>query len=103
MGVKYTKDGTVKDYGRPINSGDGTEYTTKILHCIEAIENGANPVCTAKTARPHVKMIGDIYKNIPIVNFPEEEKVYLEYRLYVPGLREKMLEAYEKTCMLSEL
>ena len=69
----------------------------------EAIEKGISPVCTVKTARPHVKMIGDIYKNIPIVNFPEEEKIYLEDKLYVRDLQNKMLEAYEKECMLSEL
>ena len=100
--VATFKDGTVKNYGKPIIN-DETEYTTKILHCAQAIENGTSPVCTVKTARPHVKMIGDIYSKIPVQNFPEEEKIYLEEKLYVRGLQDKMLEAYDKECMLSEL
>lgn len=93
------RDGTVKDYGNPSYK----QYTTKILHCLDAIENGTTPVCTVKTALPHVKMIGDIYRNIPVTEFAENEKVYTEERVYVPGLREKLIEAYEKECFISEL
>ena len=95
-------DGTVKDYGSPAPK-DETQYSTKIIHCIEAIEKGITPVCTVKTARPHVKLICDIHKQIPIQNFPEEEKIYLEDKLYVRDLQDKMLEAYRKECMLSEV
>ncbi len=91
-------DGDVKDYGMIKDS-----YDNKILHCIDAIENGTQPVCTVKTALPHVKMIGDIYKQIPVANFPEAEIVRLEDKLYVHGLRGKIKEAYQKACMLSEL
>ena len=91
-------DGEVKDYGMIKDS-----YDNKILHCIDAIENGTQPVCTVKTALPHVKMIGDIYKQIPVANFPEAEIVRLEDKLYVRGLRGKIKEAYQKACMLSEL
>lgn len=96
------QDGTQKNYGT-VMKNDATQYTTKIIHCLEAIENGTTPVCTVKTALPHVKMIGDIYKNIPVVNFPEEEKVYAEDRLYVDGLTAKLVAAFERTCMLSEV
>lgn len=92
------KDGSAVDYGMPADS-----YVNKIQHCIDAIENGTTPVCTVKTALPHVQMIGDIYKNIPVVNFPEEEIVRLEDYLFVLGLRGKIKEAYQKECMLSEL
>lgn len=92
------KDGTAVDYGMHKDS-----YVEKILHCIEAIENGTTPVCTVKTALPHVKMIGDIYKNIPVVNFPEEDIVRLDDYLFVQGLRGKIKDAYFKECMLSEL
>ena len=100
--VATFQDGTVKNYGRIVIS-DSTEYTTKILHCLDAIANGTTPVCTVKTALPHVKMIGDIHKNIPIADFSEDEKIYEEDRVYVAGLREKMLEAYDKECMLSQV
>lgn len=92
------KDGSAVDYGMPVDS-----YDNKILHCIDAIEKGTTPVCTVKTALPHVQMICDIYKNIPVANFPEEEIVRLEDRLYVHGLRGKIKESYKKECMLSEL
>ena len=78
-------------------------YVEKILHCIDAIEKGTVPVCTVKTARPHVKLIGDIYKDIPTQNFSEEEIVRAEDYLYVHGLRRKMKEAYQNECMLSDL
>ena len=93
------RDGTVKDYGDPSDK----QYTTKILHCLDAIENGTTPVCTVKTALPHVKLIGDVYRNIPIIEFTENEKVCTEERVYVPGLHEKLIQAYEKECLLSEV
>lgn len=92
------KDGTVKNYGNPTNE----EYTTKIRHCLNAIKNGTTPVCTVKTARSHVKLIGDIYKTIPVVDVADDAKVCEEERIYVPGLLEKLVKAFEKTCLLSE-
>lgn len=93
------RDGTVKDYGNPSDE----QYTTKILHCLDAIKNGTTPVCTVKTALPHVKLVRDIYQNIPVTEFAESEKVYTEERVYVSGLREKLMEAFEKECLLSEV
>lgn len=101
--VATFKDGRVIQYGRSYPKGTPDEYTVKIVHCLEAIEKGTSPVCTVKTARAHVQVINEIHKRIPVVTFPKEEIVYLEDHLYVNGLHEKMLEAYEKTCMLSEL
>lgn len=92
-------DGTVKDYGNP--SVD--PYTTKILHCLDAIKNGTAPVCTVKTALSHVKLISDVYRNISISDFAESEKICTEEKIYVPGLGEKLLAAYEKECLLSEV
>lgn len=93
------KDGTVKEYGNPSDN----QYAHKILHCLDAIKNGTTPVCTVKTALPHIKLIHDIYRNIPIADFAESEKVRTEEKVYVPGLKEKLIEAYEKECMLSEV
>lgn len=93
------KDGTVKVYGDPT----ADQYTTKILHCLDAIKNGTTPVCTVKTALAHIKVIADIYHMIPVVDFAENEKVYEEDRVYVSGLREKLLEAFDRACLLSEL
>ncbi len=92
-------DGTVKLYSNPLGSGEGI----KTFHCIDAVRNGTKPVCTVNTTMPHVKLIGDIYKQIPITNFPEEEKVYEEDRIIVPTLTDRLLKCYEKECMLSEI
>lgn len=93
------KDGTVKTYKNPLSHGE----SKKTFDCIEAIKNGTDPVCSVNTTLPHVKLIEDIYKNIPITNFPEEEKVYLEDKIIVPTLVDRLTKAYEKECMLSEV
>ena len=92
-------DGTVKEYGNP--SVD--QYTHKILHCLDAIKNGTKPVCNVKTALPHIKLIHDVYRNIPISDFTDNEKISTEEKIYVPGLGDKLLAAYENTCLLSEV
>lgn len=93
------KDGSVKEYGNP--SAD--QYAHKILHCLDAIKNGTAPVCTVKTALPHIKLIHDVYRNIPISDFADSEKICTEEKIYVPGLGEKLLAAYENECLLSEV
>lgn len=97
--VAYFKDGTVKKYGNPLENG----IATKVLACLDHIRTGTQPVCTASTAMSHVKMINDLYDNTPVVNFPEEDKILTEEILYVANLTERLMEAYEKTCMLSEV
>jgi predicted dehydrogenase len=92
-------DGTVKIYGNP----NQDPYTTKIIHCLDAIKNGTTPICTVKTALSHVKVIADVYRTIPITEFAENEKVYTEERVYVAGLQEKLTEAFDRMCLPSEL
>lgn len=48
-------------------------------------------------------MIDAIYRNIPITEFAESEKLRTEESVYVPDLRDKLIEAFEKECMLSEV
>lgn len=93
------KDGTTKTYMNPLAHGEDK----KTFDCIEAIKNGTSPVCCVNTTLPHVKLIEDIYKNIPITNFPEEEKTYLEDKIIVPTLIDRLTKAYEQGCMLSEV
>ena len=91
------KDGSVKNYGDPMLD----PYANKIRHCLNAIKAGTIPVCTVKTARSHVKLIGDVYHTIPVTEFAE--KVCEEDRIYVPGLKEKLKDAFDKGCLLSEV
>lgn len=95
----YFKDGSVKVYGDPMVD----PFAHKIVHCLDAIKNGTTPVCTVKTAFDHIKLIGDVYRTIPVNDIAECEKVRDEDRIYVPGLQEKMMKAFEKTCLLSEV
>lgn len=97
--VAYFKDGTVKNYGNPLADG----IATKVLACLDNIRTGTQPVCTASTAMSHVKMINDLYHTVPVTNFPEEDKVHTEELMYVANLKARLLQAYEKTCMLSEV
>ena len=90
-------DGTVKSYGDPMLD----QYTNKICHCLDAIENGTTPVCTVKTALSHVRLIQDVYHRIPVTELTE--KIREEDRIYVPGLKDRLMVAFEKSCLLSEV
>lgn len=93
------KDGTEKIYKNPLSEGE----SKKTFDCIDAIKNRAKPVCSVNTTFPHVKLIEDIYRSIPITTFSSEEKVCIDNKMTVPGLGNRLLQAYEKTCMLSEV
>jgi len=101
--IAYFKDGSTKDYGNP----NGVEINNKLGDCIEAVRTGTTPVCTVKTALPHIQLIEDIYKTIPTVSFPEDAKTIVEGKrgpwVAVPGLAEKMTAAFERNCLYSEV
>ena len=90
-------DGTVKNYGDPMFD----PYANKIRHCLDAIKNDTTPVCTVKTARSHVKLIADVHRLIPVTELTD--KVCEEDRIYVPGLKEKLIKAFDKGCLLSDV
>ncbi len=95
------KDGTVKEYGDPFENS----HEEKVHACMRAAEEGTTPICTAKTALPHVKAIEMVYHEIPIRDFPAEQ-IRLDPEtdgLYVEGLYEKIVRAYEEGKLLSEL
>lgn len=108
--VKYSKDegsqiiaqfnnGEEKIYGNPYENA-----FKKLWDCIDAVNNGTTPVCTVRTALPHVQLIENIYKTTKIHNFPKEHiKIDKEQNtIYVPGLFESLNLAYEKCFMFSE-
>lgn len=92
-------DGSERVYGDPFR-----DRMEKLFLCADCIRNGTNPVCTAKTAIPHTRLIGRIYREIPIrdvdparicVN-PETDGIW------VKGLLEELYRAYEKDLTLEE-
>lgn len=96
--VAHFKDGRKKSYGDPFADG----VVKKLEDCIAAARNGEVPVCTAETAVCHTRLIGEIFKNVNIIDFPERTKVLLDNRIYVDGLYEALRKAYESESMLSE-
>lgn len=97
--VAVFRDGTEKNYGR----AEVAAVEEKFSRCVEAVKNGTVPVCTVKTATPMVRLCEDLYRTIPVENFPEETIVRTPERVYVPGLSEKILKARENLCLLSQL
>ena len=99
--VATFRDGTQKDYGDPSGAAD----FRKLWDCVEAVRNGTVPTCTVKTALPHAMCIEKIYREIPIAQIPQEKIAYNEEknRLEVPGLYEKMWEAYMREQLLTEI
>ena len=97
--IAYMNDGTVVNYGGAPNA----DSMDKAQQCIDAIENGIYPVCDAVAAIEHTKIINEIYKKAAIHDFPTEMKVDTDEAVNVPGLYEKLAEAYNKRCSLEEL
>ena len=98
--IATRRDGTVKNYGDPF-----ADTFRKLRDCINAVRSGETPVCTVKTALPHVRVIEALYKSCPILNFPKET-IYLDEkhnRLSVAGLFDQIYRAYENETSLSEL
>lgn len=94
-------DGSEKDYGDPSGAAD----FRKLWDCVAAIRNGTNPSCTVRTALPHTMCIEKVYREVPIENFPQEQVRFNEEknRLEVPGLFDKLWQAYEGEKLLSEV
>ena len=96
--VATLADGSVKSYGiLPKHT------KSKVWDCVEAIRNGTTPICTVKTAMPHTKLIGELYKQVKTTDFPAELVAFNEKdrRVYVKGLYEKMYQAYADEALLS--
>ncbi len=90
-------DGREICYGNPFEND-----FKKLTDCIDAVKRGTTPVCTAKTALPHTRLIQRIYNEIPIKNFPKEQVCLneAEGRIFVRGLLERMYEAYSSESMI---
>ncbi len=85
-------DGTVKNYGNPFE-----REIKKLYDCIECSKTGVSPICTAKTAKMHTKLVEFIAENFDIKPFTPD-RIMLdesENRLYVPGLYEELKKAYD--------
>lgn len=91
-------DGSEKNYGDPFQND-----MKKFHDAVKAVREGTKPVCTVKTAMEHTKLIGNIYENVKIADFPEDMKRLQDNRVYVEGLFEKLCKAYEDCAMFSEL
>ena len=90
--VAYFKDGGTKSYGRPHN-----HTLKKAWDCVRAIREGTRPVCTVATAIEHTRVIDRLWRECEIKNFVPSliREDTADNRVYVDGLYEKMLAAYE--------
>jgi predicted dehydrogenase len=90
----FFNDGGVKDY----NDIDRSEVPSqKLFDCIEALAGASRPVCTLKTARPHLDCVlrAQEFPVVPVQAgklryFRENEDEFL----YAEGLEEAFLRAY---------
>lgn len=91
-------DGSTRDYGNPF-----ADDCKKLKDCIAAVRQGTRPVCTASTALPHTRLIGQIHEFGCVTAFPTEVTAREPGHVYVPGLFECMDEAYARTALFSEM
>ena len=97
--VAEFSDGSKKYYGDPFEN-----RFKKFFDCIAATQGHTVPICTAKTAMPHVQLIESLYRTVPIQNFAEK---YIRTdaqtdSVYVEGLFEALYGAYEKEMLFRE-
>jgi hypothetical protein len=80
-------------------------FIVKLKACLEAIQKGETPICTVKTAMPHIQVVQRLHKEIPISNFPKERiKTDVEGNgIFVDGLYEEMYRAYESEALLNDI
>ncbi len=85
-------DGQKKCYGNPFE-----DNTKKFFDCVTAVETGTVPVCTARTATPHVHFIEALYKTTPIKQFSESllQINPINDSIFVEGLFDALNAAYE--------
>ena len=87
-------DGSQKIYGNP-----NADNMVKLHDCVNAVETGIAPVCTAATALPHTRLVEALYKTVPIVDFPKERIKLVEHEDFngvcVPGLYEEMRSCWD--------
>jgi len=93
-------DGSKKIYGNPTEND-----LKKLQDCVEASRNKTVPICTVKTALPHIALIETIYQTTPIFNFPQKD-IYQDddkNAIYVRDLYAQVCRAYEQGVMFSEI
>jgi predicted dehydrogenase len=92
-------DGRVKEYG-------GLNYAPidKLHDAIETVSNGQGVTCDLYSATPHLKTINFLADYVPILNFPDDALlVDMEKKAtYVPGIKEALLDCFEKGMLPSE-
>ena len=98
--VATFRDGSTKNYGDPFE-----EPAEKMFRCLEDVQEGKTPVCTAETAIAHTKLIGMLHQSTELRSFPASLicETAEGDRRFVRGLTEKMVEAYENCRLLSEV
>ena len=93
-------DGREVVYGNPFAND-----FKKIWDCVDAVQKGAFPICTVKTAMEHTALIGMIHEKLEFYDF-DRSRVSLtenEGGVYVKGLYEELLRAYDEEKLLCEL
>ena len=98
--VATFRDGSVKNYGDPFE-----EPAEKMFRCVEDIQTGKTPVCTAETAIAHTRLIAMLHESTELRTFPASLicETAEGDRRFVRGLTEALSEAYENCRLLSEV
>ena len=93
-------DGTVKDYGNPFET-----VHHRLWDAIDSVTTREPLVCSVKTAIAHTLTINSLNDYGEIVDFPAELVVHDEekQKTSVKGLYELMYQAFEKSCLLTDL
>ena len=99
----FFNDGRIKSYDG-IDKGKGDFQ--KLYDAVEAVRSGVPPVCTLKTARPHLQCV-TLVQQFPVKKVPSEKLAQgtdenNDSFYYVPGLAAALFSAYEKSALPSE-
>lgn len=98
--LAFFSDGTIKDYGDP-----DAKLHNRLWDAVDAVTSRKPLACTVQTALAHTLTINQLHKYSHIVDFPSNfiHENQAEKRTYVKGLYELMSEAFNRSCLLSDL
>jgi len=101
--VAHFSDGSVKNYGTPDD-----DQVKKMWDAIRAVQTGEKIVCGPEAASSQTLCVNGMQESMPeIVNFPNEQ-ISIRGEIgdkikYVKGLKDSLLECYEKNALPGEL
>ena len=96
--VAVLEDGSEIIYTSP--NQNRYDYFKKVIECIKM---GKRVPCDVETVIPELALIGEVMKQIEVMNFPKEMILEDEEKIYIKGMSEILDRCYHKELHIGEI